>query len=224
MRGVVEEKTNRIVEVIISSVKPFQLMAGKIFGIGLVGITQFIAWLALTFIIVFITGQVLGFNQNPDVQQLTSQSFFETAPVNGQNVASESPPELASFYNQLSEINFPVVIGSFLFYFLGGFILYGSMFAAVGAAVDSETDTQQFMLPVTIPLIISIIMMINAFTNPEGDLAVIFSIIPFTSPVVMMARIGFGIPIEQVFLSVIVLIGTILFTIGLLVVYIALVY
>jgi ABC-2 type transport system permease protein len=116
------------------------------------------------------------------------------------------------FMKKMKEVNFFLVIGAFLFYFLGGYILYGSLFAAIGAAVDNETDTQQFMLPITVPLIIAIIVMINAFLNPSGRMAVIFSIIPLTSPIVMMARIPFEVPPMQLMLSAVLLIATFLGT------------
>lgn len=212
MRGVIEEKTNRIIEVIITSVKPFQLMAGKIIGIGLTGLTQFLVWLFLTFGIVFVSQQAFGISKNTQVNEITSQNFDSQYVADQTESGSVPSGEIEELLNQLSEINYFRIIASFLFYFISGFILYGSLFAAIGAAVDSETDTQQFMLPVTIPLMLSIVVMVNAFTNPEGNLAVIFSLIPFTSPVVMMARIGFGIPTGQIILSMAILVITFVFT------------
>lgn len=214
MRGVIEEKTNRIVEVIISSVKPFQLMAGKIMGIGLIGLTQFFIWIILTLSIVTVSQYALGVNKNPTVESISANSILEAQaePIQTQQ---GSYSQVNKFFDQIKGIDFVVVISMFIFYFIAGYILYGSMFAAIGAAADSETDTQQFMLPITIPLALSIILMVNAFSNPEGDLAVIFSIIPLTSPVVMMARIGFEIPISQVVISMAVLIATCLFNIWL---------
>ena len=213
MRGVIEEKTSRIIEVIISSVKPFQLMMGKIIGIGMVGLTQFLIWIILTFSIVFILQQALGFHKTtPDSSELTPQSLFEAKPVQGQSATPDNTADFQGYVEKLREIPFLKVFFGFLFYFIGGFILYGSLFAAIGAAVDSETDTQQFMLPVTIPLILSLFIMISTFTNPEGQLAIIFSIIPFTSPVVMMGRIGFNIPLVQMITSMMVLVLTFLGT------------
>jgi len=215
MRGVIEEKTNRIVEIIISSVKPFQLMMGKIIGVGLVSLTQFAIWGALTVALYSFVGPMLM----PDVaemsNQVEAQSFIEagsTLQVQ-QPISDEVNSEIAKLFASMSNVNFAVIILSFLFFFFGGYFLYGALFAAIGSAVDAETDTQQFMLPVTIPLILAMFVMIHAVQNPESQMAVWFSIIPLTSPIVMMARIPFGVPWEQVFLSASVLIATfILFT------------
>ncbi len=210
MRGVIEEKTSRIIEVIISSVKPFQLMMGKIIGIGLIGLTQFLIWFLLTFSIVAVTQQVLGLNhKTPAATEITPESLFQAKSVQQQPMTTKTE-EIQSYLDEIKDINFLVIISTFLFYFIGGYILYASLFAAIGAAVDSETDTQQFMLPVTIPLALSLFMMVNAFTNPDGKLAVIFSIIPLTSPVVMMGRIGFDIPAIQVVASMVILLFTFL--------------
>lgn len=218
MRGVLEEKTNRIVEVIVSSVKPFQLMMGKIIGIGLIGLTQFVVWLILTFGISAVAQAV--FLQPPAkaaTEIVAPSNIMNSAPADGQAVAeSGDRAEMALAFNgimkKLKEVNIFLVIGAFLFYFLGGYILYGSLFAAIGAAVDNETDTQQFMFPITVPLIIGIIVMVNAFLNPSGRMAVIFSIIPLTSPIVMMARIPFEVPLMQLLLSAVLLIATFLAT------------
>ncbi len=218
MRGVLEEKTSRIVEVIVSSVKPFQLMMGKIIGIGLIGLTQFVAWLILTFSISAVAQAV--FLQPPAkaaTEIVAPSNIMNSAPADGQAVAeSGDKAEMALAFNgimkKLKEVNIFLVIGAFLFYFLGGYFLYGSLFAAIGAAVDNETDTQQFMFPITVPLIIAIIVMVNAFLNPSGRMAVIFSIIPLTSPIVMMARIPFEVPPMQLLLSAVLLIATFLAT------------
>lgn len=212
MRGVVEEKTNRIIEVIITSVKPFQLMMGKIIGIGLVGLTQFLAWIILSFMIFqFAEGYLL----RQELKELTTEhqseatDLFETMPSTSpaQNPSIEDI-ELGGIVEEIYSIDFVFVILVFLFYFISGYLLYGAMFAAIGAAVDSETDTQQFMLPVTIPLIVGIFAMLNTINNPEGQVALWFSIIPFTSPIVMMARIGFVIPVGQLILSALAIIVT----------------
>jgi ABC-2 type transport system permease protein len=220
MRGILEEKTSRVVEVIISSVSPFQLMMGKIIGIALIGLTQFVAWLVLTIGISTFAQQVffsMPVKQGteaiatPDIMnssQTTQSQQADNAPVNN----DEAAVMVNSIMNQIGKINIPLVIGAFVFYFLGGYLLYGSLFAAVGAAVDSETDTQQFMLPISIPLVIGLIVMVNSFLNPSGKLAVIFSIIPLTSPVVMMARIPFGVPPLQLITSAALLILTFLGT------------
>jgi ABC-2 type transport system permease protein len=217
MRGVLEEKTSRIIEVIISSVRPFQLMMGKIIGIGLIGLTQFIAWLILTIGISTIAQQVfLPPPVTTTTQQAAPSDIMSNNAASGEQITGTSggKAEAALMLNgvmkQLGQINFILVIGAFLFYFLGGYILYGSLFAAIGAAVDNETDTQQFMFPITIPLILGMIVMVNAFLNPSGKLAVWFSLIPFTSPIVMMARIPFGVPVMQLLASAALLILTFL--------------
>jgi ABC-2 type transport system permease protein len=215
MRGVLEEKTSRIIEVVISSVKPFQLMLGKIVGIGLTGLTQFLAWIILTFAIAGITQQVFMPGSHKAV---TEQAAPGNIMDDGTNMVQshDNPPTKSAINNvfrQIKQVNFALIIGAFIFYFIGGYILYGSLFAAIGAASDNETDTQQFMFPISIPLIIGLMVMINTFLNPSGKLAVWFSIIPFTSPIVMMARIPFGVPpFGQILASVILLILTFLFT------------
>jgi ABC-2 type transport system permease protein len=219
MRGVLEEKTSRIVEVIVSSVSPFQLMMGKIIGIGLIGLTQFVAWLILTFGISTAAQQIFLPAHSKTVTQQTAPAYImnnNTTP--GEQVADtkggkeEAAVMLNGVMKKLGQVNIPLVIGAFLFYFLGGYILYGSLFAAIGAAVDNETDTQQFMFPITIPLILGLFVMINSFLNPSGKLAVWFSIIPLTSPIVMMARIPFEVPASQLLASAAALILTFLGT------------
>ena len=214
MRGVVEEKTNRIVEIIVSSVRPFQLMIGKIAGIGLLGLTQFVTWIVLTFALVTVTQEFLVFKTNmQNKQQYAPESIIKASPVNKEELITDNKiAEFEAILDKIKGIDLFVMIGLFIFYFLGGYILYGALFAAVGAVVDSETDTQQFMLPVTIPLIIAIIVMINAFMNPSGKIAVWFSIIPFTSPIVMMARIPFDVPLIEIVASMVILILTFLAT------------
>ncbi len=209
MRGVIEEKTNRIIEVIISSVRPFQLMMGKITGIGLVGLTQFLIWAMLTGGIVFVAQKALIKPEVPKTEQVTPENLFESGTAQSGNIAATGTvqqAEVSGFLTDLKNVNFVAIVGSFLFFFLAGYLLYASFFAAIGSAADSETDTQQFMLPVTIPLILSIIVMSSAITNPEGQVAFWFSMIPLTSPVVMMARIPFGVPWPQVFASMALLI------------------
>ncbi len=213
MRGVIEEKTNRIVEVIISSVKPFQLMMGKILGIAAVGLTQFVAWIILTIALVttlqplILPDNTMEKIQNQQTEMLQSGGIQQAQPVNTENLA-----DFNSIFDSLKQVNFVLIIAVFLFYFLGGYLLYASLFAAVGAAVDNETDTQQFMTPITIPLIIALVVMLNAISNPEGPLAFWFSIIPFTSPIVMVARVSFGIPVWELLLSASLLIITFLAT------------
>lgn len=202
MRGVLEEKTSRIVEVIISSVRPFQLMLGKILGVALVGLTQFLLWIVLTFIVVQAVSITLidGKTQQEQMQEiLKTQQMQEGIAESQGSIAEEMTAAIDS-------VNIPLILGMFLFYFVGGYLLYSALFAAIGAAADSETDTQQFMLPVTIPLILAYIAAATVINNPQGNVAFWFSIIPFTSPIVMMVRIPFGVPYTDVILSMVLLI------------------
>ncbi len=198
MRGVIEEKTSRIVEVVISSVKPFQLMMGKIIGIAAVGLTQFLLWIILTSTVVTTAQSILGIDKSvlpapvPMEQAMNGQSTLQNSMQNDQ--AATDDEEMDELVQGIKKINFPLLIGVFIFYFIGGYLLYGALFAAVGAAVDSEADTQQFMLPITIPLVLSFVMAQFVMNNPEGPMAFWLSIIPFTSPVIMMVRLPFGIP------------------------------
>jgi ABC-2 type transport system permease protein len=188
MRGVIEEKTSRIIEVIISSVKPFELMMGKIIGIALVGLTQFLLWIVLT--TTLISGSQAVIKSQFSKKELGGQSIEEVMSSNQVAVPQEAEEEVAQFneaalddfMKSFDTINFAVIIGSFLFYFLGGYLLYSALFAAVGSAVDNEADSQQFMLPITIPIIFSFVMAQYVISNPEGALSFWLSIIPFTSP------------------------------------------
>jgi ABC-2 type transport system permease protein len=194
MRGVIEEKTSRIVEVIISSVKPMQLMLGKIIGIAGVGFLQFVIWVGLTATLyVGLSATLLADAFNPEtIAQMQAQ------PETG-GMAAEA-------LSALQSINYPLVLTSFLFYFIGGYLLYGALFAAVGSAVDAESDTQQFMLPLTLPLILALLVSMRIMESPDSPLAFWFSIIPFTSPVVMMVRIPFGVPMWELGLSMVLLV------------------
>lgn len=212
MRGVIEEKTNRIVEVIISSVKPFELMMGKILGIAMVGLTQFLLWIILTVAIASVAAPLVdGQALRPEI---TSEDPFEgRSGFNEESLRelgalpSEEKNSMDRVFDQLNQINFTLIISCFLVYFLGGYLLYSALFAAIGAAVDNETETQQFMLPVTIPLIISFIASQSIIQQPDSDLGFWLSMIPLTSPVVMMVRIAFGVPIWELVLSIALLIG-----------------
>lgn len=215
MRGVIEEKTNRIVEVIISSVKPFQLMMGKIIGIALVGLTQFLIWGVLTFSIVSIASMIMIKNNNHIIENnMQGVSIMEKNSNHlTNNIQTDfSDSTVSAIFDSIKDIDFGVMIFSFLFYFVFGYLMYSAMFAAIGGAVDNDADTQQFMLPITIPLILSIVLVSNITTNPEGSIAFWFSMIPLTSPVVMMVRIPFGVPWTEVLLSASILIGTFIFT------------
>ncbi len=221
MRGVIEEKTNRIVEVIVSSVRPFQLMMGKIIGVALVGLTQFILWVLLTLAIVltflsFYSEEVADYQQaRMNIQEQVATSGLapqeETIGMGSGDAAGLNESVYAVF-DMLNSINFVLIIGMFLFYFIGGYLLYGALFAAIGSAADSETDTQQFMLPITVPLILSIAVGQFIMMNPEGPAAFWMSIFPLTSPVVMMIRLPFGVPVTELLLSVALLVGGFLFT------------
>ena len=189
MRGVMEEKSNRIVEVIISSVKLFQLMMGKIVGIALVGLTQFLLWVILTGIIFTVVSGLLLPDAGTMAEQVqATQSVAESVSDDAMNQAVIS--NMAELF--LFRINWGLMLGMFLFYFLGGYLLYASLFAAVGAAVDNEADTQQFMAPLTIPLVFGFVVSQFALTNPDGAAVFWFSQIPLTSPIVMMVRVAMG--------------------------------
>lgn len=218
MRGVMEEKSNRIVEVIISSVKPFQLMMGKIVGIALVGLSQIVLWVIFSGLLFSVATSILApelANAATMVDQI--QATEEVAneiskDAMGQAAISEFM-ELMMF-----RIQWPTMIGLFIFYFLGGYLLYASLFAAVGAAVDNETDTQQFIMPITIPLIFGFIVSEFALTNPEGAAVFWFSEIPLTSPIVMMVRVAMGFDsgsIWELILSMVLLIAGFVFCVWL---------
>jgi ABC-2 type transport system permease protein len=205
MRGVIEEKTNRIVEVIVSSVKPVQLMMGKIIGVALVGLTQFALWIVLTLALVMVVkSNFLPEGAMEQIQQLP-QSFAQAdqaAP--GAATTTVTPEQLTEFQQIFAgALSQPwgLIIFSFVFYFLTGYLLYASLFAAIGSAVDNETETQQFMLPVTIPIILGLVVAMGTMQNPESSLSFWFSIIPLTSPIVMMARIPFDVPSWEIALS-----------------------
>lgn len=203
MSGVVQEKTNRIVEVIISSVKPFELMMGKIIGIALVGLTQVFMWALLTVVISMVAGTLIGKNIDADtLQQVSQMQQMGMQPTSTQNL----PPELQNLLSALTGLDFVKIGGLFILYFLGGYLLYASLFAAVGSAVDNETDTQQFSMPIMLPIIFAIYAGIFSAENPDGPLAFWCSMIPFTSPIVMMVRLPFDVPVWQIILSLSILI------------------
>ena len=208
MRGVIEEKTNRVVEILISSVKPFQLMMGKIIGIALVALTQFLLWVVLGFIIISITQTLIGGNSVPDTNQLTEQMMKGTnLPSEMQNINGDNQV-LSDILQSIMNLPITLIIFSFIFYFIGGYLLYASLFAGIGGAVDNEADTQQFMLPLTIPLILALVVAEAIIQNPEGSAAFWFSVVPLTSPVIMMLRIPYGVPTWEIILSMSTLIIT----------------
>jgi ABC-2 type transport system permease protein len=199
MRGVVEEKSNRIVEVIISSVKPFQLMMGKILGIAAVAFTQLLLWIVLTFSVVFVVGKI-----STDANIVKVENTAEKAET--------SANMTAKVLESIGTVDVTYTLLMFTIYFIGGYLLYSSLFAAVGSAVDSETDSQQFMLPITIPLALSFGMISVIIRDPHSSVAFWLSIIPLTSPVIMTMRLPFDVPGWQIALSITLLILGFLFT------------
>jgi ABC-2 type transport system permease protein len=199
MKGVIEEKTNRIVELIVSTVKPFQLMMGKVLGIALVGLTQLTIWIVLTGILMTVVGVIVGLNMG-DMKELQNVS-------NNPAMANVDMNQL-QFVSDFLALPLAKIFGVFLFFFMGGYLFYGALFAAIGSAVDSETDTQQFMLPITMPLIFSIAISFSIVVgDPNGTLATWMSIIPLTSPVTMMVRLPFMDESHnwQIYLSIMVM-------------------
>ena len=210
MQGVIEEKSNRVVEVIVSSVKPFKMMVGKILGMASVSLLQIFVWVVLTVGLASVgINLFMDKTSTAQMEQLQQVSQgTDNAQVAQQVEATQQMSDPNNFLAALQNQNFPLIIGGFIFYFLMGFLLYAAMFAAVGSAVESVTDTQQLTLPITLPLILSIIVMISGIKSPDGPLAFWFSIIPFTSPIVMLTRLPFGVPTWQLALSASLLVIT----------------
>jgi ABC-2 type transport system permease protein len=205
MRSVIEEKTNRIIEIIISSVKPFQLMMGKIIGTSLAGILQFLIWTIVGLILVFSVSMFFGINATPtsnippEMLQSAQQEFGSVAQL---------------YFNELLNLPIATLLICFVIYFIGGYFLYSSFYAAIGAAVDNETDSQQFLLPIILPLILGVyIGFFTVMNDPHGTVATVFSMIPLTSPIVMLMRIPFGVPWWQIVLSITILFGTFFFVV-----------
>lgn len=201
MRSAIEEKTSRIVEVVVSSVKPFQMMLGKILGVALVGLTQFMAWVVLSVIFVITITSIFG-------SEIVSQAQQSAQTMPG-GMGPKSIPVEGNMFDTLVNLPYFEIVFVFIVFFMGGFLLYSSMFAAIGAAVNQETDVQQFMFPISLPLVFGFVIAQKAvFEDPHGPLATIFSIIPFTSPVVMVVRAPFGVPWTQLLLATVLLIVT----------------
>ncbi|WP_338378579.1 ABC transporter permease [uncultured Flavobacterium sp.] len=202
MRSVIEEKTNRIIEIIISSVKPFQLMMGKIIGNSLAGILQFTIWAIVGTLLFFIASSFFGL-------QMGASSSISPEMMN-----AAQPDKLATmqmYFNEIFNLPIATLLISFVIYFIGGYFLYSSFYASIGAAVDSETDSQQFLLPIILPLILGVyIGFFTVMNDPHGTVATIFSIFPLTSPIVMLMRIPFGVPLWQLALSMGLLFATFL--------------
>lgn len=199
MRGVIEEKTSRIVEVILSSTKSFHLMMGKVIGIASVGITQFVMWIILSTLLGTVALSVAGFSSMQEMKE----------------AQATSGGDMLELLTALESIDVSMTVFAFVFFFLGGYLLYGALFAAVGSAVDSDADAQQFMLPITIPLIASIVSLGSVLTEPNGSFAFWMSMVPLTSPVVMMMRVPFEVPMWELGLSMVLLVGGFIFTIWL---------
>jgi ABC-2 type transport system permease protein len=200
MRSVIEEKTNRIIEIIISSVKPFQLMIGKIIGTSLAGILQFFIWALIGLSLLFAASVFFGANVGPTAR--VSPELMEQAQQEFAGMAQMYIKEL---------LNLPIasILISFIIYFIGGYFLYSSFYAAIGAAVDNQTDSQQFLLPIIMPLVLSVYVgFFSVVNDPHGTLAVVFSMIPLTSPIVMLMRIPFGVPLWQIAISISLLFAT----------------
>ena len=202
MRSVIEEKTSRIIEVIISSVKPIQLMMGKIIGTSLAGITQFVIWVILGGVLMIVVSTIFGID-------LTQVKTPQQEMVN-QAIQAEGAQAMAeNLITAIGHLPMTNLIIAFMFFFIGGYLLYSSLYAAIGAAVDNETDTQQFMLPILMPLILAVYVgVFTVIEDPHGTVSTVFSFIPLTSPVVMLMRIPFGVPLWQQGLSLLLLIGT----------------
>ncbi|MTI20507.1 ABC transporter permease, partial [Fulvivirga sp. RKSG066] len=217
MQGVIEEKNSKIVEVIVSTVKPFQFMLGKVIGVASVGLTQILIWVLIMGGIYTVAGSLLLDNSSS-----TALKEVQAAQVNNDSNAEDisaelqGNPKIAKAFKEISNIPFARIISTFIFYFVGGYLLYGALFAAVGSAVDTPADAQQFMLPIMLPIIIGFFgMSMFVFDDPSGPVSFWLSVIPFTSPIVMMGRIGFGVPFWELALSMVMLIGGFIFTIWL---------
>jgi ABC-2 type transport system permease protein len=200
MRSVIEEKTNRIIEIIISSVKPFQLMMGKIIGTSLAGILQFFIWAIIGLSLLFSASVFFGANLgatnqiSPEMMQTAQQEFANTAQM---------------YIAEILNLPIATILSCFVIYFIGGYFLYSSFYAAIGAAVDNETDSQQFLLPIIMPLVMGVyIGFFTVVNDPHGTIATVFSMVPLTSPIVMLMRIPFGVPLWQIALSITILFAT----------------
>lgn len=211
-RSVMEEKTNRIVEIIVSSVKPFQLMLGKIIGIAILGIGQFIVMGLLSFTLITILSATLLKDVKKDMYKFKEQQeqVMKTGATADLDQMDRMQDKLETFdlLQQIQALDFTEILVCFVVYFLGGYLFYSSLLAAIGSAVDAESDSQQFMLPVMMPLIAGYIIAARMITNPDSASAFWGSMIPFTSPIVMMARLPNGVPGWQIYLSIAVLIGS----------------
>ena len=211
MSAVINEKTSRVVEVMVSSVKAIDLMIGKILGIAAVALTQFFLWIVLTLAIVVGVNAFIGMDEllgSPENAEQIMEMAGGQADMMGDVMAASANSEMEAVISTISEINFPLVIGSFLLFFIFGYLLYSSMFAAIGSAVDNEADTNQLLIPVTIPILAAFFIAFASIDNPESPLLLWASYIPFTSPICMMMRIVNGIPSWEIWASLAILIVT----------------
>ncbi len=219
MNSVIEEKSSRVVEVLVSSVKATELMMGKIIGVALVALTQFLLWIVLTGVIVGVVGGVVGFDKimdNPDMQQVTQMAstpgmdldMTDLQALSDTTSTGEGPTGLQAVVGTLGSLNYGQIVLSFLLYFIFGYLLYASLFAAIGSAVENEADTQQLQIPVTIPLLLGFFLAFYAFRAPESSVVFWGSMIPFTSPIVMLARLPFGVPMWELVVSIVLLVAT----------------
>ncbi|MHA8105447.1 ABC transporter permease [Aquirufa sp. 5-AUSEE-100C1] len=199
MNGVIEEKSNRIIEVIISSVKPYQLMLGKIIGVGLVGLTQFVLWIVLTIGLTQVTGKFYASKAKAAVELSQGNASVEM------NKAMQDSP-MGEVTKVLESTNIPLILLSFLFYFFVGYLLYSSLFAAIGSAVESPTEAQQFTFIVMIPIILSFLLAQYTMQDPDSTIAFWASMIPFTSPINMMVRLPYGVPVWELAVSMALLV------------------
>lgn len=200
MRSVIEEKTNRIIEIIISSVKPFQLMMGKIVGTSMAGLLQFLIWGVVGAILLGVASSVLGINAMPGAGSAEAMQA-----ANGM-ISNEIMFDVQNYVSEILSLPLISLFIYFIIFFIGGYFLYSSLYAAIGAAVDNETDTQQFLLPILLPLMLGVyIGFFTVMKDPHGTVATVFSMIPFTSPIVMLMRIPFGVPLWEVIVSIIIL-------------------
>ena len=212
MSSVIEEKTSRVVEVLVSSVKATELMFGKIIGIALVALTQFLLWIVLSLAIISIGGALIGFDKIGSMgnatEMVTSMGGVDADQLEAATAQLTDESEIGTIFSTLRGLPFGRIIGLFLVYFIFGYLLYASMFAAIGSAVENEGDTQQLQLPLTIPLLLGYMIALYAFRAPDSSVAFWGSIIPFTSPIVMISRLPFGVPAWEIILSVALLVGT----------------
>lgn len=212
MRGIIEEKSNRIIEVIISSVKPFQLMMGKIIGIGLVGITQFVLWIVVSAFLVTMASNFLVDKKDLANQMMETRMQNMDAGTDTANMAAQSNMT-SDILNSLQSINLVEIGVCFFIFFIGGYLIYSALFAAVGSAVDSETEASQFTMPITMPLLLTYVLSFGVLINdPHGSVATWLSFIPFTSPIAMLVRVPFGVPLWQIAVSATLLIAGFIFT------------